>query len=231
MKILIVDNNIDPKCWGAEDLKRYGVQQEGAFVTVRRGPHDDLPRDISRFDRIVLSGSMTSVLEEAPWISNLDALIRQALDRKKPLLGVCYGHQRLAAVLGGKQLLRKSAQPEFGWTKIDIKSDAPLFSGLEKTFYSFSSHFDEVAETPRGTRLLASSEWCEVQAYQVDDAPAYGIQFHPEKTMVEGNETLKSRKKKGEPKRLLNPDAGAKLYDPKVATTIFGNFFAGATAK
>ncbi len=225
MKILIVDNNIDPKCWGASDLSRFAAQADGATVVVRRGPHDDLPKNLDGYDRIVLSGSMTSALDEAPWISNLDSLIKQALDRKKPMLGVCYGHQRLAAVLGGKQLLRKSPTPEFGWTRIELSASTPLFKGLDEVFYSASSHFDEVKQLPPGTKLLASSEGCEVQAYEVVGAPIFGIQFHPEKSLAEGNDTIASRRKKGEPKVLLNPDSGHKLFDAKVGQTIFGNFF------
>ncbi len=225
MKILIVDNNIDPKCWGASDLTRFAAQVAGATVVVRRAPHDDLPKSIDRYDRIVVSGSMTSALDEAPWISNLDSLIKQALDRKKPLLGVCYGHQRLAAVLGGKQILRKSATPEFGWTRIELTAPSALFKGIDEVFHSSSSHFDEVKQTPPGTKLLASSEGCEVQAYEVVGAPVFGIQFHPEKTLTEGNESIESRRKKGEPKVLLNPDSGHKLFDAKVGQTLFGNFF------
>ena len=224
MRILIVDNNVLPEYWGSSDLRRFAHLAPGAVVTVRRGPHDDLPKDLSRFDRVIISGSMTSAMEQADWIGNLDALIRSALDMRKPLLGVCYGHQRLAAVLGGQQLLRKSATPEFGWTRIEISARAPLFEGLPDVFHSLSSHFDEVISAPKGAKLLASSEACAVQAYQVLDAPAYGIQFHPEKSLEEGNSTIASRRKKGEPKVLINPDLGSKLFDPVVGEKIFRNF-------
>jgi GMP synthase (glutamine-hydrolysing) len=228
MRILIVDNNIDPTFWGSSDLRRFAVRRAGAVVETRRAPHGDLPADraaLAAYDRIVVSGSMTAALDEAPWIANLDALLRRALDLKKPLLGVCYGHQRLAAVLGGTRLLARSKTPEFGWTHIEVTGPSRLFAGLGDRFYSFSSHFDEVAAPPPGTRVCARSETCAVQAYEVQGAPAFGIQFHPEKTLEEGEATLAARRAKGTPPVLLNPDAGHRLFDSAVGEKLFENFF------
>jgi GMP synthase-like glutamine amidotransferase len=228
VRILIVDNNIDRDCWGAGDLVRYAVAAPGATVFVRRGPAGDLPEDVSRYDRIIVSGSRTSCLDAAPWTGRLDELIRRAVDRSKPLLGVCYGHQALVRALGGREAVRRGKTPEFGWTRIERVERSPLFEGLPDAFYSFSSHFEEAARLPQGTRLLARSEDCAIQACAVDGKPAYGIQFHPEKDLADGEKTLAERRKKGEPRVLLNADRGRELYDPKVAETLFRNFLAAS---
>lgn len=225
MRILIIDNNMDEDSWGASDLRRYAVRHPGTTVYVRRGPHDDLPQDLSRVDKIVLSGSRTSCLEEAPWISRLDALVKKALNENKPLLGVCYGHQVLNRVVGGKELMRVGETPEFGWTKIEQVEDSPLFAGLGKSFYTFSSHFEEVASLPKGMKLLARSKDCAIQACQLENRPVFGIQFHPERDLDGAEKTFADRRKKGTPKVLLHPKDSHKLYDPKVGKTIFDNFF------
>ena len=230
MRALIIDNNISPDCWGSPDLRRSVASVPGITLTVRRGPQDDFPRDLSRFDRIILSGSYTSCLDEAPWIAHEDELIRRALDESKPLLAICYGHQALARVLGGKKLLRKSQTPEFGWTKIERRIDDPIFEGLPRAFHTFSSHFEEVSELPPGTKLLASSESCEVQAFRVEGKPAVGVQFHPERNLEEAIKTISDWKRKKDGRPLSHPDESTRHYDPKVVATIFGNFLKGASA-
>lgn len=222
MKILIIDNNIDQDCWGAKELCRLAITALGATVFVRRAPQDDLPKDPRSFDRIIVSGSKTSALEEAPWIDNLTTFIHKAMDAQIPYLGVCYGHQALVKAVAGKDALRKAVHPEIGWVEIQIKETCPLFDGLPRKFYSFASHYDEVGTLPNGMKNLACSEFCSIQACQLESLPIYGIQFHPEKNLKEGTEIL--TKKKDEPHLLLNAIKGHKLYNPQVGEILFRNF-------
>jgi GMP synthase-like glutamine amidotransferase len=225
MKILILDNNIDRDAWGAADLREYAKKITGATVYVRRPPHGDLPKDPKIFDRIIVSGSKTSVLEDAPWIEALLEFIRRAVNENKPFLGVCYGHQSLIRSLGGIDGVGKSTEPEFGWTQVELVNESPLFKGLPRKFYTYSSHFEEVKKLPNGILRLAQSKDCEIQACQLEKKPIFGIQFHPEKSLVEAEKSLAARKKMGIPKKLLFPNQGKKYYDPKVAEVIFENFF------
>lgn len=226
MKVLIIDNTIDRKSWGSPELARFGKLFPGATVYVRRAPEGDLPKTPYGFDRVIVSGSKTAAAEDAPWIFNLHQFILRTIDAGKPYLGVCYGHQSLVRALGGKETVRRAAEAEFGWTRIELleSSSGGLFEGLPPEFYSFSSHFDEVFNLPSGVKCLARSQRCQVQACQIEAKPVFGIQFHPEKNLPEAEATLLERKKLGIPKDLLHPKEGAHLYDPQVGEILFRNF-------
>ncbi len=225
MRILIIDNNIDVECWGSQDLCRFTRMTQGATIYIRRGPQGDLPKDPAFFDRIIVSGSKTSALEDSPWISQLIEFIRKTIHSNTPYLGVCYGHQILARAINSKEYVRKSDTPEFGWTQIQIVEPSSLLQDIPKTFYSYSFHYDEVSQLPKGMRQLASSELCSIQACQLERHPVFGIQFHPERNLSDVEKTLKRNKEKGivlPP--FLNLGRAENLYDPKIGETIFKNF-------
>ncbi len=238
MKVLLIDNTRDVESWGSEELRHSLSHPDGKasgieLLTVR-APHQDLPTPerLSRFDRIVLSGSATSVNEDAPWIENLLTLIRSALSQKIPLLGICYGHQSLARAIGGKGAVGRAPKPEIGWTSIQKEphSSVSILSGLPQSFYSFSMHYDEVRELPRNAELLARSELCGVQAFQLKDAPAFGVQFHPERTPA-GAEITFAAKKKLKPKPPLLHPGRPELYDPSVIAQILKNFYSISSSR
>jgi GMP synthase (glutamine-hydrolysing) len=224
MKILIIDNNIDLACWGSEDLRKCAQLASGATIVTRRAPENDLPSSPAGFDRIIVSGSKTSALEEAPWVDRLIKFTQSAIELGKPYLGVCFGHQILARTLGGKKAVGKAAAPEFGWSQIKILEPSELMKGLEGSFYSFSAHNEEVCQLPPGMKKLADSELCAVQACQLENRPVFGIQFHPEKGIEEA-EKIFIDKRKIKKLELLNSKRSKELYNPKVSEIIFSNFF------
>ncbi|MEO5970008.1 MAG: type 1 glutamine amidotransferase [Bdellovibrionia bacterium] len=224
MKILIIDNNIDPGCWGSEDLRKCAKLAPDATIVTRRAPQNDLPSSPAGFDRIIVSGSKTSALEEAPWVESLIEFTQSAINSGKPYLGVCFGHQILARSLGGKKAVGKAAAPEFGWSQIKILESSDLMKGLEGSFYSFSAHQEEVCQLPQGMKKLAESELCSIQACQLENKPVFGIQFHPEKGIEEAEKVFID-KRKVKKLELLNSKRSAELYNPKIAEIIFSNFF------
>ncbi|NDD90547.1 type 1 glutamine amidotransferase [bacterium] len=236
MRVLVLDNTLDRDSWGSADLVRAIGSSGSVITTVRRSPHEDLPalKSLGIYDRIVMSGSRTAATEESPWISKLDDLIRYVLDKGIPLLGVCYGHQAIARVLGSDNYpknVRRSATPEIGWTEIiqlpQAGNATNLLDGLPQRFHSFSVHYDEVCEVPRGATLLARSERCAIQAFSVDQKPVFGVQFHPERGCEAGERTLALSAKKKLDFSLLNPGKGPHLYSAQVAKVIFENFLRG----
>lgn len=225
MRALIIDNTMDENSWGAREIREILHRvSPGLEIHVRRAPLQDLPREPKGFDRIVLTGSRASCLAEEPWIENLDFFLKRSLDSKKPILGVCYGHQALVRVLGGRQSLRLSERPEYGWTLLEQTRPNRLLNGLPREFYSFSSHIEEAASLPPGLELFVKSEACAIQGFESSTAPVFGIQFHPEKTLTSEQETISGLKKKGLLKWYGGLGKGKRLYDPKIGDTVFLNF-------
>jgi GMP synthase-like glutamine amidotransferase len=229
MRILIIDNSIDPDSWGSAELCAMARLATGATIHVRRAPHGDLPSNALDYDRILISGSKTSVEEEAPWIDALDELIRRVVDAGKPVLGVCYGHQSLNRALGGRKLTRKASRGEFGWgeiERVDLDSGrgSPLLEGLPRKFHTFQWHNDEVSSLAPGMRLLARSEICPVQACELKGKPVFGVQFHPERGVERGERSLARRKAEMPKAERLNPGRGIELYDAAASEKIFRNF-------
>jgi GMP synthase (glutamine-hydrolysing) len=229
MRILIIDNSIDPDSWGAAELCSMARLAAGATIHVRRAPHEDLPINASGYDRVLISGSKTSVEEEAHWIDVLDDFIRRAVDGGKPVLGVCYGHQSLNRALGGQKLTRRAKRGEFGWGQIerlDLEDGkgSLLLQGIPRKFHAFQWHNDEVAALAPGMRLLARSETCPVQACELSGKPVFGVQFHPERGVERGERSLAKRKLEAPGAERLNPGRGLELYDAAASEKIFRNF-------
>lgn len=223
MRILLIDNNIETK--GAHDLRRDLTRRADVTLETRRGPEMDFPEKLESYDGLVVSGSKTSVLDDSAWVGALENLFCRFLDASKPILGVCFGHQVLARTLGGKHSVEVSATPEHGWTQIRVHHGSRLFEGLPHSFYSFSSHFDQVASTPPHSHIIASSDRCAVQGFEIVGKPIFGIQFHPEKNLEECRLNLMEWKKEKKTKRhILLPQESNRLYDPKVSEKIFSNF-------
>ncbi len=239
LKILVIDNTREPNSFGSSNIAHWAVKAAppGSEVLVRRAPDLDLPLNDFKIDALVVSGSITSCLEtEEPWIRPLDEFLKIHLQRNTPMLGICYGHQALARCLfeiaGQKPQLQKSQQPELGWQTIEWLPPSRLFDGLKPKFVSYESHYEEVASAPPGTRVVARSERCEIQAIEVEGKDAFGVQFHPEYSIQEAELSLANKLKKGERKDwILKPGQGPKLYDDQVGNTIFGNFFNIATQR
>jgi GMP synthase (glutamine-hydrolysing) len=225
-KILIIDNTFDPPhgCPEIQALVRKGAEGLGAVeITAVRAPEGQIPEDLSAFHGVVLSGSKTRIEETEPWIEAEMAAVRKLYEMKIPTFGICYGEQIIARTLGAKTGVAK--QNEYGWAELEVKSDSALFEGLPKKFHSFEYHSDEVFTLPPNFKLTASSADCPIQAYDVQDAPMWGVQFHPERTLDQGIKSLERRQKQNHPgDRLLNQEKGAQVYDAKVGETIFRNF-------
>lgn len=151
-------------------------------------------------------------------------LIRLAVERSIPLLGVCYGHQMIAKTYGGANVVRKSPAPEFGWVRINQTREHPLFEGLPRTFYSFQAHFEEIRTAPEGMVVTAESERCAIQAFYFEKKPLFGVQFHPERNADEGQRSLALRRK-AVPKDCIFGDGKAKsVFNENVARILFRNF-------
>ncbi len=227
MKILIIDNTLDRDSWVPW---RFGARSRAskpsrAAHAARRAPERDLPqRSDDGWDRVILTGSRASCSAQDQWVLDEMAWIQKAVRAGIPLLGVCFGHQLLARAFDGDASVGRAALPEVGWTEISQTHANPLLTGLSQNFYSFSSHVEEVnREKLSSFDIFARSKRCSVQGIQLRGRRAWGIQFHPEKTWQEAENTIAIHRKRGF-KNFLEPSAGKKRYNPAVAEHLFGNF-------
>ncbi len=95
-----------------------------------------------------------------------------------PVLGICYGMQAMAHLLGGR--VAPGRRREYGRADIAISRAGTLFAGLEERETVWMSHGDHVTAPPPGARSTASSENVEIVGFEHPERGLYAIQFHPE---------------------------------------------------
>ena len=138
---------------------------------------------LSDLDGLVAMGGPQSVYQQNryPFLTKELTLLRDALQRRLPILGVCLGAQLLAEALGGK--VRPAEQKEIGWYPLMREPGAeqdPLLAAFDSTETVFQWHGDAFA-LPKGAVRLASSPLCPEQAFRYGGR-AWGLQFHLEMT-------------------------------------------------
>jgi len=136
-------------------------------------------------DAIVIGGSGDhSVTRDYPFMPWLEDAVRNAVESRIPLFGICWGHHLLARALGG-QVVTDPASEEIGTFGVELTARGaadPLFAGLPSRFPAALVHHDCVALPPPGCHELAYSNACRFQVMRLDGRPVYGTQFHGEMT-------------------------------------------------
>ena len=133
------------------------------------------------FAGLVVMGGPQGVYEQKrhPYLGDEAALLKQAVKRKLPILGICLGAQLLAHALGAK--VSPNTQKEIGWYPLMREPGADgdaLFEPFGQTETVFQWHGDTFT-LPKQAVLLASSPLCRNQAFRFGDF-AWGLQFHLE---------------------------------------------------
>ena len=206
-------------------VPRFAALAEQAVQIAHLAAGEPLPCDEGR-THLVISGSELSASEPHERDEDVYALVREFVDAGKPALGICWGHQMLAKALAGDEVCRRAATPEFGWREVDMQPNA-LFEGMER-IVSAQSHYDEVFDLPERFQVIASTDACPVQAFQLVDAPVWGIQFHAEIAHDQGR-AMFERNLRDDPS--LEPYFHDELDDASLLddnALLFENFFAAA---
>ena len=107
-----------------------------------------------------------------------------------PVLGICYGSQLMAHLLGGK--VETAPVSEYGKTDVSIKAaGSKLFEGVSANTVCWMSHTDYISKAPEGFTITADTPVCPVAAMENEAEGLYAVQFHPEVLhTVEGTKML-----------------------------------------
>jgi GMP synthase-like glutamine amidotransferase len=172
---------------GQEGIGLYGsrLEEKGiAFRAVQVHAGEAIPHE-EDWDAVIVGGTPVSAnrIQEHPELLREVGFLKRALDRGMPVLGICFGAQLLAKLLGGG--VRRSPLKEIGAAPVRLtaagESD-PLFQGFPKCFPAFQWHSDAFDVPPWGMRLAAGWE-CPNQGFRLGNA--VGVQFHLEVTAAE----------------------------------------------
>jgi anthranilate synthase component 2 len=180
MKIAIIDN-YDSFTYNLSHL----VKELGAEVTVLRNDQFELTQ-LEEFSKIILSPG-PGIPSEAGLLCDV---IRTFAGRK-PILGVCLGHQAIGEVFGAR--LENLSDVFHGVaTPCHIVTDDPLFSGLERSITVGRYHSWVVAREglPDCLEVTAVSDEGQIMALRHRQLNVRGIQFHPESVLTPNGKTM-----------------------------------------
>ncbi|CAN8284080.1 unnamed protein product [Cochlearia groenlandica] len=138
-------------------------------------------KDLEKYDGFVISGSSHDAFQDTDWILKLIDIIKKLDGMKKKVLGICFGHQLLSRIKGGK-IGRASNGVDMGLRTITMAKDtAANYFGdkVPKSLAIIKCHQDEVWELPESATLLAYSDKCNVEMFSVGNH-FLCIQGHPE---------------------------------------------------
>jgi len=153
------------------------IREHGVYSEIV--PHDIKPEEIrllsERFNvkGLVFSGGPASVYD-----TNAPKSDPSILGLDLPVLGLCYGHQLIAQIVGGK--VEPAKRKEYGIAYVTIDKPVGILKGLERTEKVWMSHGDTVFSIPVEYEVLAHTENCPVAAFGHKKKPIYGLQWHPE---------------------------------------------------
>ncbi len=142
--------------------------------------------DVQDYTGIIIGGSGHFIREthQLLWMNAIEIFIQRAIEADIPLLGICFGHQLIAHVLGGVVGPFADDRRDFGVVQMQKLKHADghvLFQNVPDVFDALASHGDYIHTLPVGARILARSESCHIEAVEFGYM-TYGVQFHPEYT-------------------------------------------------
>ncbi|UYM14609.1 type 1 glutamine amidotransferase [Endozoicomonas euniceicola] len=162
-------------------------------LTTYRALDGQLPENTTDCDGWIISGSRHSVNDPFPWISALEAFVKQLYIDGQTTVGICFGHQLMAKALGGTVV-----QSDKGWG-IGISGNTLIkhHDWMQPSLNSLRvlvSHKEQIEHLPNAATVIAASDFCPY--YMVTYSNHFlSIQGHPEFTKAFMEALIRSRKK------------------------------------
>ena len=133
---------------------------------------------------IIFTGGPNSVYGE-----NSPLCDKEIFELGIPVLGICYGSQLMAHVLGGS--VATAPVSEYGKTVVKIDTESKLFKDVHETTICWMSHTDYIEKAPENFKIIGKTPVCPVAAMECEEKNLYAVQFHPEVMhTVEGSKML-----------------------------------------
>jgi len=180
-KILIVDFGSQFTQLIARRIRELGVFSE--IISHKKIKSKDIESSVKG---IVLSGGPLNVYEIKKY-----SFDKKIIEKKIPILGICFGHQILSKLNGGR--VKQSKHREFGLANIYKKKDSLLiknFFNKKKAVKVWMSHADQVSKLPRNFKVIASTQNSKFAIVENKSKKFYGVQFHPEVTHTENGKKI-----------------------------------------
>lgn len=187
--ILVIDNR--PLDWNEEFILLKVLEEMfGERFEVVHYESDELANKIMAANvEAIISGGSPELITKKEVRKRFQPEINLLGKVRKPILGICHGHQLLTLAYGGEVSIRRSMVK--GFRKIRVLKQDPIFEGLDDSFMGWKEHREEVRRLPEKFILLAESDDCAVEAIKLQNFPIYGLQFHPERFNDEHPEGLR----------------------------------------
>ncbi|MGL4949155.1 MAG: glutamine-hydrolyzing GMP synthase [Anaeroplasmataceae bacterium] len=122
---------------------------------------------------IIFTGGPQSVYDE-----NSHTIDKKIFKLGIPILGICYGSQLIAHLLGGK--VETAPVSEYGKTDVKIDNKSILFKGLNNSTVTWMSHTDYISKAPSNFKVTGSTPVCPIASMEDVENNIYALQFHPE---------------------------------------------------
>ncbi len=155
------------------------IREAGVFSEIYPCTIDPAEVEAMRPLGLVLSGGPRSVYDEgAPQLDPAFLEMQRADGSPMPILGICYGLQAMAHILGGG--VERASRREFGRAHLDVDDDTDLLTGIPSGSQVWMSHGDHLTRLPDDYEIIAHTDNAPIAAVRAAVLPHYGVQFHPE---------------------------------------------------